>query len=331
MKNRTYTLHFDRFEDRLVPAATALYATRAAAEVQMKSIVRQADFSAVPIDEMTGTYQGKTGGLYGDGRNDVPETLAKAAEEGSRAIRPLDSKGNPSTDGRIGMLAIGQSTTRMVFDAFRSVSRNAKASNLVLVNGAIDGNDSEDWATKNGPWNQASKQIGRAGLSTRQIEVLWIETTLIFPGRISTFAARNSVLVNHLDQILYRAKQQFPNLRMIFVSSRYYGGWAQKPTSPEPYAYENGFGVREFVLSKMSQPTGSNGSIVPKPVVMWGPYYWTSGTSPSRIDGLTLDRSDLRTDGIHPTASGAAKFADQLLRFFTQDRFAKPWFAKGNV
>ncbi len=331
MKNRTYFLHFDRFEDRLVPASTALSSSQAAAEVRMETIVRQADFSAVPIDEMTGTYQGKSGGLYGDGRNDVPETLAKAAEEASQAIRPLDSKGNPSSNGRIGMLAIGQSTTRMVFDSFRSAARNAKASNVVLVNGALDGNDSEDWATKNGPWNQASKKIGRAGLSTQQIEVLWIETTLIFPARVSTFAARNSVFVNHLDQILNRAKQQFPNLRMIFVSSRYYGGWAQKPTSPEPYAYENGFGVRDFVLSKMAQPTRANGTNGTKPVVMWGPYYWTSGTTPSRIDGLTLTRSDLRTDGIHPTASGAAKFADQLLRFFTQDRFAKPWFTKDYV
>lgn len=292
----------------------------------MDRIVRQASFAAVPLDELTGTYLGKTGGLYGEGRNEVPAALAEAAEAASRAVRPLDSKGNPATNGRIGLLAIGQSTTRMVFDAFRTAARNFKAPNVFLVNGAIDGNDSEDWAKRSGPWNSAVRQIGRAGANARQIQVLWIESALIFPAQYGAFPARNSVYVNHLDQIVNQAKQRFPNLRLIYLTFRYYGGWATKQTTHEPFAYESAFGVRDFVLSKILQSPQANGAAVPKPVALWGPYFWNSGTTPSRVDGLVLKRSDLVSDGVHPTAAGASKFADQLVRFFTQDRYARLWF-----
>lgn len=328
MNKWTYAPQFDRIEERLVPASLTPGTAFAASALRMERIVRQSTFAAVPIDELTGTYLGKTGGLYGEGRNEVPAALAEAAEAASRTIRPLDSKGNPATNGRIGLLAIGQSTTRMVFDAFRSAARNSKAPNVVLVNGAIDGNDSEDWAQRSGPWNSAIKQIGRAGANARQIQVLWVETALIFPAKYGAFPARNSVYVNHLDQIVNQAKQRFPNLRLIYLTSRYYGGWATKQTTPEPYAYESAFGVRDFVLSKIPQSPLANGATVPKPVVMWGPYFWNSGTTPSRVDGLVLRRSDLVSDGVHPTATGAAKFADQLVRFFTQDRYARPWFTR---
>lgn len=325
MRTRTYSPFFDQMEDRLVPAVSLASPCMAA---QVEKINRAADFAAVPLDEMTGSYMGKSGGLYGSGRNDVPDLLASAAEAASLSIRPLDSKGYPSANGRIGLLAIGQSTTRMVFDALRAAARDAVAPRLSLINGALDGIDSKDWAERNAPWREALRQVSRSGLNARQVEVIWMETALVFPDRYGDFMARNAVYANHLNQIASRAKQTFPNLRMIFVSSRYYGGWTQRTTSPEPYAYESSFGVRDFVLSKMPQPVGVNNPAATQPVVLWGPYYWTSGTTPSLVDGLKLERSDLRADGVHPTASGSAKFGNQLLRFFTQDRFAKTWFTK---
>ncbi|MBI1325845.1 hypothetical protein GC170_22010 [bacterium] len=297
-----------------------------AAEIRSARLARAEETSTIPLDELKATYQGRDGGLYGEGRNEPDGALAIAAENAASQVLPLNSRGNPAADGKIGILAIGQSTTRIIFDAFRLSARKVKSPNVVLVNGAIDGNGSDDWANRSGPWSSAVRQVNRSGLNSSQVQVLWFETTLIFPKRFGNFEASNAVYVRHLNAIVNRATKQFPNLRQIFVSSRYYGGWAKKPTSPEPYAYESAFGVRDLVLSRVPDSADSAWPRVAKPVVLWGPYYWTDGTHPSKVDGLNLTRGDLKDDGVHPTKSGEAKFADQLIRFFSDNRYTQNWF-----
>lgn len=325
MRKNSKILSFDHFEDRTLMAA-ALVRGNLTAEVRRIRVAATEEPIAVPLDELKTTYKGRDGGLYGQGQNEPTGALAIAADAAANQVRPSNSSGVSSADGKIGVLAIGQSTTRMVFDAFRISARNVKSSNVVLINGAIDGDGSDDWATRNGPWTSALKQVNRAGLKASQVQVLWFESALFFPKRFGDFEASNAVYVRHLNAIVNRAAQMFPNLRQIFVSSRYFGGWAKKATSPEPYAYESAFGVRDLVLSRVPDPADSAWPRVAKPVVLWGPYYWTDGVHPSEIDGFNLVRSDLKADGIHPSKSGEARIATQLLRFFSEDRYTRHWF-----
>ncbi len=63
-------------------------------------------------------------------------------------------------------------------------------------------------------------------------------------------------------------------------------------------------------------------------LLLWGPYFWADGLTPRQSDGLVWQRSDLGGDGTHPSDSGRQKVAEQLLKFFKTDDYAKTWFVK---
>src|SRR5689334_10672084 len=65
------------------------------------------------------TYQGQEGGLYGAGSNQPSPALLDAALAASARIQPLNRRGRPAAGGRIGVMAIGQSTTKQWFPSFQ--------------------------------------------------------------------------------------------------------------------------------------------------------------------------------------------------------------------
>ena len=65
------------------------------------------------------------------------------------------------------------------------------------------------------------------------------------------------------------------------------------------------------------------------PLLLWGPYLWSDGVKGRKADDLIWLRDDLAGDGTHPSQSGRAKVAAQLLEFFKADPTAKPWFVSG--
>lgn len=52
------------------------------------------------LTELSGTYKGEDGGLYGGGRNSPPEPHRLAYLKESAKIRPLDAEGKPSDEGK---------------------------------------------------------------------------------------------------------------------------------------------------------------------------------------------------------------------------------------
>src|ERR671936_432090 len=92
-------------------------------------------------------------------------------------------------------------------------------------------------------------------------------------------------------------RARYPNLKLVYVSSRTYGGYATTPLNPEPYAYDSGFAVKWLVTDRIA-------GRVKGPWVGWGPYLWTDGEK-GRKDGLFWTCADVRpTDGTHPSDSG---------------------------
>ncbi len=67
---------------------------------------------------------------------------------------------------------------------------------------------------------------------------------------------------------------------------------------------------------------------VKSPLLLWGPYFWSDGMTPRKSDGQVWERSDLVTDGTHPSDSGRKKVAEQLLSFFKTNAQAQTWFVK---
>jgi hypothetical protein len=134
------------------------------------------------------------------------------------------------------------------------------------------------------------------------------------------------------DEMLRTAQileERFPNTRLLYLSSRIYGGYAVTPLNPEPYAYEGGLAVKWLIEKQLAGDPELNYDPARGPVkapwLAWGPYLWADGIKP-RSDGLTYLRDDRAEDGTRPSPAGSRKVARQLLDFFKTDSTGRVWF-----
>jgi hypothetical protein len=288
-----------------------------------------------PLTEMSADdkHWGEDGGLYGRGRNEPPAAHQRAAEEAMKQLTPLDASGKPSKDGKIVLVGLGMSNAGAAFYRFQEkVDRDpAKPAHLVLVNCCWSAGASS-WARDGGTWTRALDQLKKAGVSPEQVQLAWIKHAEPFPQPEKARLDHARQLKADVMTGLQLAKRKFPNLRLAYLSSRTYGGYAVnglRLVNPEPFAYETAFAVRWTIQDQIAGAAGliydaKKGSVV-APVLLWGPYLWADGTTP-RQDGLRWQRSDYSKDGLHPDASGQQKIVEQMMRFFRTDATAKLWF-----
>ncbi len=138
-------------------------------------------------------------------------------------------------------------------------------------------------------------------------------------------------MAEDLSIIVRKLKERFPNLRIAYLSSRIYAGYASTRLNPEPYAYESAFAVRRLIRDQWEGKASRNADpdkpkTVEEPLLLWGPYLWADGVKGRRSDNLVWTRADLAGDGTHPSPSGQRKVAEQLLTFLKTDPTAKGWF-----
>ena len=179
------------------------------------------------------------------------------------------------------------------------------------------------------PWAEAERRLKNAHLAPKQVQVAWIKLANKQPSGDLTEHGRR--LERDTAAVIRNAKARFPNLRIVYLSSRIYGGYASGPLNPEPYAYESAFVVRWLIQSQIQGSAELNYDAsrgeVRAPLLLWGPYLWADGTTPRKSDQLVYMREDLARDGTHPSEAGRDKVARLLLDFFKTDALAKPWFA----
>jgi hypothetical protein len=284
-----------------------------------------------PITQLTGTYNGQTGGLYGNGSNTPPLSQSIALAQADGRIVPRNRQGVPTASGKVGVLAIGQSTTMLEFNMFQLLESQDPQKNrdVAFVNGGQNGMVLQNWASSSGPWRTALGQVKASGITAAQVQVVWIDLAQIYEWRYGDFNSRIGHYAASLEAVIRTAKRDFPNLQIAYVSSRIYGGYGPQGVDPEPYAYESAFGVRLAVQNQIAGDPALNdnpasGKVV-APVVAWGPYFWADGATP-RADGFSWQRSDFFPDGVHPAASGQVKAAKILQNFFATDPSARSWF-----
>jgi hypothetical protein len=305
------------------------------------AITGQESTGLVPLSQLKGDqkYKGFDGGLYGGGSNQPPEAQAKAARNAAAQIVPLDPEGKPATDGKIVLMSIGMSNTTGEFSRFKQVADADpdKSPKLLIVDGAQGGKDAAAWANvgndiTNGTWEEADRRIKSAGASPRQVQIIWIKQALAGPARLGDFPSHAQALQKDVETILTVAKVRYPNLRLAYLSSRIYAGYAVTMLNPEPYAYEGAFSMRWAIEDQMKGEAKLNcdpaKGEVKAPVVLWGPYLWADGVKGRESDDLIWKHEDLGGDGTHPSPSGKEKVTQQLLKFFKTDPTAKGWFAK---
>jgi hypothetical protein len=292
-----------------------------------------------PLSDMTGQdrYKGEDGGLYGGGKNVPPAVHKAAALKEAKEIMPRDAQGQPSKDGKIGFLAIGMSNTGGAFASFQELAdRDPKKSpHVVLVNGAVSAG-AESWARNaEGVWSTLAQRLKDAGVSPQQVQVAWIKHAEAGPGPDTVPLEYAKKLHANLRAIVRLAKGRYPNLRLVYLSSRTYGGYnaaGLRLVNPEPFAYDSAFSVRWLVQEQIKGDTRLNfdpkkGEVV-APLLLWGPYLWTDGIKGRKSDALVWERRDVGPDGVHPSPSGRQKVGTLLVNFFKTDATAQSWFVK---
>jgi hypothetical protein len=251
----------------------------------------------------------------------------------SAQIRPLDREGHAAAEGKIGLLSVGMSNTTQEFSRFaQEAARDPqKSPPVVLVDGAQGGQTGMRWADASAPlWAQVDERLSRAGLSAAQIQVAWMKQAEAGPARLGDLPRHTDVLREHLVTALGHLKKRFPNLRLVYLSSRIYAGYATTALNPEPYAYESAFAVRRLIHEQIGGRTELNfdpaRGAVRSPLLLWGPYLWADGTRASTPGALIYEPADFAPDGTHPGDTGRAKVARLLLDFLKTDATARPWF-----
>ncbi|MBI1903413.1 MAG: hypothetical protein HYS13_20110 [Planctomycetia bacterium] len=286
-----------------------------------------------PLTEMSADdrYKEEDGGLYGKGRNAPPEAHEKAAKAELAKIEPLDAEGKPARNGRIVFVSISMSNATQEFSLFKRLADADKEKSplLTIVDCAQGGQAMAEWATPDArPWTEADRRIASAGITARQVQVAWIK--LANKGPRGDLAEHGKKLKADTLKVIQIARQKFPNLRIAYLSSRIYGGYAGGPLNPEPYAYESAFVCRWLIQDQIKGEKELNfdkaRGEIKSPLLLWGPYLWADGTTPRKSDGLVYTREDLGNDGTHPSNSGREKVAKVMLEFYKTDPLAKGWF-----
>lgn len=285
-----------------------------------------------PINDLgTGSYLGFQGGLYPGGSNERPTSHEAAGSLLARSIEPMNANGNPDPNGKYVLLSIGMSNASQEFNVFVSDANTDrdKDPDLVVVNGARGGATASIWANASNPvWPEVMEKLSQQGVDANQVAVVWAK----FANSASKQAPEpyRIDLQRDVEAAVNVLHDKFPNLKLAYLASRIYAGYATSTLNPEPQAYESGFVMKRVI----EQQLGGNASLnfdpargaVNTPWLSWGPYLWADGMMP-RSDGLTWACSELRDDdGTHPSNAGMHKVASILLNFFKTDTTAKEWF-----
>jgi hypothetical protein len=301
------------------------------------------------------TYLGFAGGQYPDGA-DIPSPHRAAGITRALQIRPLDATGQPSPGGKVVMVSIGMSNTTQ---EFCNSSQNGQCAagtfvqqaladpavqrgSLVLVDGAAGGQTAATWDSPSDPNYDRIRdtRLPLWGVTEPQVQIAWVKVANAQPrSALPANDADAYGLQAQIGSIARALKVRYPNLKLVFLSNRTYGGYATTPLNPEPYAYESGFGVKWVIGAQIAQMAGGavdsrSGDLnyhTVAPWLAWGPDLWANGEI-SRPDGLFWVRADFRdTDGTHPSATGVQKVGRLLLDYFKTSPFSRCWFVIGGI
>lgn len=282
----------------------------------------------VPLSELGAKkYQGFEGGFYPGGKNERPAAHEKAGLALAKTVRPLDAGGKPNAEGKVVLLSVGMSNTAQASQGFQKALAgfDDRHPRLVFVNGAQGGMTAvaiqkpDDGGRGQKYWTTVDARLKSAGVTRAQVQVVWIKQANAGPKE--GFPRYAQKLQGELANIVRFLPERFPQVKLVYLSSRTYGGYAKTPLNPEPYAYESAFAVRWLIEQQLK------GDLARAPWLSWGPYLWANGET-KRADGYFYLSTDFRDDGTHHSSAGSRKIGQHMLEFFQSDSTTRPWFAK---
>ena len=287
----------------------------------------------------TGSYMGTEGGLYPGGSNVRPAQHEADGLALADGIVPLDANGNPDPNGKYVLLSIGVSITRTMFTQYQLTEQADPRlnPNLVIVNGAIDGTDSPNYANlSDGSWQTILNfYLPYQNVTANQVVAVWMMDPRSQPS--GTYPADMAQQENDMISALQNMQIYFPNLKLAYLESMHYGGYATNDPEilPEPYAYETGFAVQDVIADQINGQANLNynpndGPVV-APWISWGTYDWANGMLANGnvyadSAGLEWSCAELGPDGVHASTVGKNKDSALLVNFMKNDETVTPWY-----
>ncbi len=338
---------------------TASYnGTTGSAQIKVRGPFSRLDSSRVALNDLgTGRYRGFPGFLY-PGSNAMPAAHLAAGLSFANAVVPRGINGSPSGSGKALLMSVGMSNTiqewctKFFVDPCNSWSFMGQAigdplvktGTFKVVNGARGGETADKWVfTNDSNYNRVRDSVlAPQGLSEQQVQAIWLKVAHSGPTVALPDAGADAfLLAQDVGRILRTFKSRYPNLKIVFLSSRIYAGYASTSLNPEPYAYEGGLAMQWVINAQIRQMAAGGALIDPlignlnysdgtAPWVTWGPYLWADGIN-ARSDGLRWFTSDLEADGTHPSDQGEQKVGALLLTFFTTSPVTRCWFTTGGT
>ncbi len=314
---------------RRIAQVSLAFAFLLAASVSAQNCA-QTSVGLTPLTDLgAGTHGGFQGGLYPLGSNLRPEAHTVGGLLQAQSVVPRNAAGAPSSDGKIVFLSIGMSNCTQEFQSFMSLASTdpLRSPRVQLVDGAQGGQTAAIISDPTANfWTVVDQRLVSASASAAQVQVVWFKEADASPTQ--AFPVHAQTLQSEFTTILVNLKTRFPNLRLVYLASRIYAGYATSTLNPEPIAYEQGFAVK-WTIETQIQGTALNFDPAHGPVVApwidWGTYNWADGLVP-RGDGLTWACADYVADGTHPSTSGRAKVAQFLLDFLHIEPTAASWY-----
>ncbi|TAL67485.1 MAG: T9SS type A sorting domain-containing protein [Bacteroidetes bacterium] len=291
------------------------------------------EVDTLPLTELgTNKWKNYEGGLYPNGSNERPIQHNSDGIQIANSIVPLNTQGEPDLQGKIVLLSVGMSNCTQEYSTFKQIADadTMKSPKCTIIDGAQGGQTaiiiSNPFATF---WSNIETRLGIAGLTPEQVQVVWLKEADAQPK--DEFPVHAQILYNELKEIVKILKQKYVNIKLCYLSSRTYGGYATTQLNPEPYAYESGFSVKWLLDDQIKGDTALIylGNNAKSPWLAWGPYLWAKGETQRKDDGLVWLVDDfVPSDRTHPSQSGRQKVANLLLNFLKTDSTAIPWFVK---
>jgi hypothetical protein len=287
-------------------------------------------------------------------------------------IQPLDAQGNPSPTGKIGFMGIGPSNfTQELCTGADITAQNvgkcddstffdqaSKLTNinpsLVLIDCAKGDEFIGDWLdlTSLGWQECLNTRLPVYGITPQQVQVVTfyddVRNSKVPLANMAgstcpdvPVAGRNPdacVYEYDMGQLMRLLKTEFPNMKMLFLQSITYAGYA----GLEPVRYELGFSTKWLIQAQVNEEENpgfidplagdvsySDGSTA---WMAWSAYTWGPGPIP-RDDGQSWPAWNFNFDGVHPSVCffygiecGRMHSADLMMAFYTTSPYTTPWF-----
>ena len=302
------------------------------------------------LDLQTGTYLGYQAGLYPGGTNILSGTHLKNGKSIAKGIKPLDGDGNINFgDGVVLVAGFGPSVPGHIFNKFvEHVRTPSETYNLNpcldAINLCVGGKDisyptvdslAADY------WEGVVAKVYDVGYTPAQVQIGWMYFNAkglteppVFPDNALEMTESYVLFVN-------KAKEYFPNLKIMYMSSRHWGGYADTTLTEyyslaEPASYQNSWSVKWAVEAQINQTDTRlkyKGGVPPAPFLLWGPNYWCDANNPRAWDGkkYICSLSYNPDDGYHLTDQQDTKDALDILNVIYYGVIGKQFAQNGVV